>query len=66
MTEKDNQMKSITRKIRVSPEGWVNMQAPAELGDQEVDVIIIPRRAPVEERREELGIRNVQLGINAR
>jgi hypothetical protein len=43
-------MKSITRKIRVSPEGWVSVQAPAELGNQEVDVIIIPRRVPAEER----------------
>ena len=43
-------MKTVTKKTIISPDGWLSIQAPAEFGNQEVDVIIIPRRPPAAER----------------
>jgi hypothetical protein len=43
-------MNTITKKIKVAPDGWLRIQAPAELGNQEVDIIIVPRRPATAER----------------
>ena len=43
-------MNTITRKIKVTPDGWLKIQTPAEWQNQEVDVIIVPRRPPAAER----------------
>ena len=43
-------MNTVTKKTRVEANGWLKVQAPAELENQEVDVIIVPQRPPVSER----------------
>jgi hypothetical protein len=43
-------MNTVTKKTRVEPDGWLKVQAPPELQDQEVDVIIVPQRPPAAER----------------
>jgi hypothetical protein len=42
-------MNTVTKKTKVEPDGWLKVQAPPELENQ-VDVIIIPRRPPAAER----------------
>lgn len=39
-------MNTVTKKTRVEPDGWLRVQAPPELENQEVDVIIVPQRPP--------------------
>ncbi len=43
-------MNTVTKKTKVEPDGWLKVQAPPELENQEVDVIIVPRRPPAAER----------------
>ena len=43
-------MNTITKKTKVEPDGWLKVQAPPELENQEVDVIIVPQRPPAAER----------------
>ena len=43
-------MNTVTKKTKVEPDGWLKIQAPPELENQEVDVIIVPQRPPVSER----------------
>lgn len=43
-------MNTVTKKTKVDPDGWLKVQAPPELENQEVDVIIVPQRPPVAER----------------
>ena len=43
-------MTTITRKAKVEPDGWLKVQASVELGNQDVDVIIVPRRRSASER----------------
>jgi hypothetical protein len=43
-------MNTVTKKTRVEPDGWLKVQAPPELQDQEVDVIIVPQRPPAAAR----------------
>ncbi len=43
-------MNTVTKKTRVEPNGWLKVQAPPELENQEVDVIIVPRRPTASER----------------
>ena len=43
-------MNTVTKKIRVESDGWLKIQAPPELENQEVDVIIVPQRPPAVER----------------
>ena len=43
-------MNTVTKKTRVEPDGWLKVQAPPELENQEVDVIIVPRRPAASER----------------
>ena len=43
-------MNTVTKKTRVEPNGWLKVQAPPELENQEVDVIIVSRRPPASER----------------
>ena len=43
-------MNTVTKKTRVEPDGWLKVQAPPELQNQEVDVIIVPQRPPAAER----------------
>jgi hypothetical protein len=43
-------MNTVTKKTKVEPDGWLRVQAPPELENQEVDVIIVPRRPPAAER----------------
>jgi len=43
-------MNTVTKKTRVEADGWLKVQAPAELENQEVDVIIVPQRPPAAER----------------
>ena len=37
-------MNTVTKKTKVEPDGWLKVQAPPELENQEVDVIIVPKR----------------------
>jgi len=43
-------MNTVTKKTKVEADGWLKVQAPAELKNQEVDVIIVPQRPPAAER----------------
>ena len=43
-------MNTVTKKTKVEPDGWLKVQAPPELEDQEVDVIIVPQRPSAAER----------------
>ncbi len=43
-------MNTVTKKTRVESNGWLKIQAPAELENQEVDVIIVPQRPIASER----------------
>jgi hypothetical protein len=43
-------MNTVTKKTRVEANGWLRVQAPVELENQEVDVIIVPQRPPAAER----------------
>jgi len=43
-------MNTVTKKTKVEPDGWLKVQAPPELENQEVDVIIVPQRPPAGER----------------
>lgn len=43
-------MNAITRKTTVQADGWLTVQAPPELQNQEVDVIILPSQPPASER----------------
>ena len=43
-------MNTVTKKTKVDPNGWLKVQAPPELENQEVDVIIVPQRPPAAER----------------
>jgi len=43
-------MNTVTKKTKVEPNGWLKIQAPPELENQEVDVIIVPRRPTSSER----------------
>lgn len=37
-------MNTVTKKTKVERNGWLRIQAPPELENQEVDVIIVPKR----------------------
>ena len=43
-------MNTVTKKTKVESNGWLKIQAPPELENQEVDVIIIPKRPTASER----------------
>ncbi len=43
-------MNAITKTTKVEPDGWLRIQAPQDWENQEVDVIIVPRRPPAAER----------------
>ena len=43
-------MNTVTKKTKVESDGWLKIQAPPELENQEVDVIIVPKRPPAAER----------------
>jgi len=43
-------MNTVIKKTKVEPDGWVKVQAPPELENQEVEVIIVPQRPPSAER----------------
>jgi hypothetical protein len=43
-------MNTVTKRTKVDPDGWLKVQAPPELENQEVDVIIVPQRPPAVER----------------
>ena len=43
-------MNTVTKKTKVESDGWLKVQAPPELENQEVDVIIVPQRPPAAER----------------
>jgi hypothetical protein len=43
-------MNTLMKKTKVESDGWLKIQAPPELENQEVDVIIIPQRPPASER----------------
>jgi hypothetical protein len=43
-------MNTVTKKTKVEANGWLKVQAPPELENQEVDVIIVPQRSPAAER----------------
>src|SRR2546426_1055252 len=43
-------MNTVTKRTKVEPDGWLKVQAPPELENQEVDVIIVPQRLPAAER----------------
>jgi hypothetical protein len=43
-------MNTVTKKTRIESDGWLKVQAPPELQNQEVDVIIVPQRPPAVER----------------
>jgi hypothetical protein len=43
-------MNTVTKKIRVESNGWLKIQAPPELENQEVAVIIVPPRPIASER----------------
>jgi hypothetical protein len=38
-------MNTVTKKTKVEPDGWLKVQAPPELENHEVDVIIVPPAA---------------------
>jgi len=42
-------MNTVVRKTKVEPDGWLKVQA-SDLENQDVDVIIVPRRPPAPER----------------
>jgi len=42
-------MNTVIKKTKVDPNGWLKVQAPPELENQEVDVIIVPQRPPAVE-----------------
>ncbi|MDQ2977107.1 MAG: hypothetical protein M3R69_17060 [Acidobacteriota bacterium] len=43
-------MNTVIKKTKVESDGWLKVQAPPELENQEVDVIIVPKRPPAAER----------------
>ncbi|MGI9066556.1 MAG: hypothetical protein ACR2HX_09140 [Pyrinomonadaceae bacterium] len=43
-------MNTVTKKTKVEANGWLKVQAPPELENQEVDVIIVPQRPLAAER----------------
>lgn len=43
-------MNTVIKKTKVEPDGWLKVQAPPELENQEVDVIIVPQRPLAAER----------------
>ena len=43
-------MNTVTKKTKVEDNGWLKVQVPPELRNQEVDVIIVPQRPPPAER----------------
>ena len=43
-------MNTVTKKTKVEADGWLKVQAPAELANQEVDIIIVPQRPPAAKR----------------
>jgi hypothetical protein len=43
-------MNTVIKKTKVEPDGWLKVQAPPELENQEVDVIIVPKRPTASER----------------
>ena len=43
-------MNTLTKRTKVESNGWLKIQAPPELENQEVDVIIIPQRPTASER----------------
>ena len=43
-------MNTVTKKTKIEPNGWLKVQAPPELENQEVEVIIIPQRPTAPER----------------
>ena len=43
-------MNTLIKKTKIEPDGWLKVQAP-ELENQEVEVIIVPKRPPATERR---------------
>lgn len=43
-------MNSVIKKTKVESDGWLKVQAPPELENQEVDVIIVPPRPPASQR----------------
>jgi hypothetical protein len=43
-------MNTLMKKTKVESDGWLKIQAPPELENQEVDVIIIPQRPTASER----------------
>ena len=43
-------MNTVTKKTKVESDGWLKIQAPPEMENQEVDVIIVPKRPPAAER----------------
>ncbi len=43
-------MNTVTKRTRVDSDGWLKVQAPPELENQEVDVIIVPQRPLAAER----------------
>jgi hypothetical protein len=43
-------MNTVTKKTKVESDGWLKVQAPPEMENQEVDVIIVPQRRPAAER----------------
>jgi hypothetical protein len=47
---KGKAMNTVIKRTKVEPDGWLKVQAPPELENQEVDVIIVPQRPPAAER----------------
>lgn len=43
-------MNTLMKKTKVESDGWLKIQAPPELENQVVDVIIIPQRPSASER----------------
>lgn len=43
-------MNTVTKKTKVEPDGWLKVQAPPELENEEVDVIIVLKRPTASER----------------
>lgn len=43
-------MNTLMKRTKVESNGWLKIQAPPELENQEVDVIIIPQRPNASER----------------
>lgn len=48
--QRGESMNTVTKKTKIDADGWLKVQAPAELENQEVDVIIVPQRPPAVER----------------